>query len=300
MVTAKIQIAVILMRKIYKILSGLPLVILIALVQFSFANMALAKIALYDKATHISSTNIQELEKWFDEDTIILITLEDVLIRPNYMMFSYESPYRNFIANLESKAMNNRSYARKLVSWYGQRKMVLMEEGWINFIETAKSKGAKVYGFCRMPIEMKDIEKYKYVELFNLGVQFTQTAGDQNVIALSKKRDWLSVFYQGVIYPGASSMRVTIENFMKLSMIAPKKILYFSSRYSDLYDLDVALREFDIDLKNIEYRAIEKYTPEMNLDVIRFQQQYFFKTLKMLDDNEAAQMMLKLSEEQGK
>ncbi len=286
------------MRKIYKILSRTILIGLVALVQINFANITLAKKVFYDKTIRISSPNMKKLEEWFDEDTIVLITLDDVLMRPDYMMFSYNSPYRNFFADLETKAANNRSYAQRLVSWYSQRKMVLMENDWIDFIETAKAKGAKVYGFCRMPIDIKNIEKYRYVELINLGVQFTPTAGSQNVIALGKKGNWVSAFYQGVIYTGPFNTKATIENFMKLSMIAPKKILYFATHHSDLRNQEAALQNFDIDLHNVEYLAIEKYTPEINLDLIRFQQQYFFRSLKMLDDNDALQMMINISEKQ--
>lgn len=286
------------MKKIYSSSAYALCAFFIFIGQVAFSNIALAKGFSYDKVSRITSPSIKRLEEWIDQDTLVLITLDDVLMRPDYMMLSYDSPYRSFIGNLESKAISDRSYAGYVVSWYSQREMVLMEEEWLSFIEIARSKGANVYGFAPMPIDINDIEKYRYVELLNMGVQFTQTAGEQNVIALGKRRNWVSVFYQGVIYPGPLNIQKTIENLMKLSMIAPKKVIYFSNSYNDLSILGNALKKFEIDLKAIEYSAMEKYTPELNLDLIRFQQVYFLKHSKMLDDNEALQMMLQLSKKQ--
>lgn len=249
--------------------------------------------ASYSKTYSITSSTVKAVEDWIDKDTVIIIGLDDVIMRPDYVMFSIDSPFRSFIDNLASKSTNNRRYAKLLSLWYATRKVVLMENSWVDFIEKAKMKGAKIYGFCRMPINLTNIEKYRYLELINLGIKFTETISDKNVFVFGRVDNWPSVFYQGVIYQGPFTFRKTIENFIRLFDEMPKKIMYFSTERGTMRKLEDAIENLDMGLKNIEYLAIEEYKPDTDFEFIKFQQNYFLKNGKMLGDHEVEQVMNK-------
>ena len=52
------------------------------------------------------------------------------------------------------------------------RKLMLVEEGWKNFIENLKKIKVPVYALCTMPIQIKNIESKRLSELKELGISF--------------------------------------------------------------------------------------------------------------------------------
>ena len=54
-----------------------------------------------------------------------------------------------------------------IVKWYQMRKLMLVEEGLQNFIETLKKRKIPVYGLCTMQIQIQNIEPKRFLELFH-------------------------------------------------------------------------------------------------------------------------------------
>lgn len=240
----------------------------------------------------ISSSVAKEMEEWADNNTIIFIALDNTLVRPNYKMVGFgANPYRNFESQLISNAKRRSSGVAKLEKWYNQRQLTLMEEEWRDFIQRMKDKGALVYGVSDMPMNFKDIEKKRYLELYNLGIEFSQTIKDQNILILGEERRWRSVFYQGIIFSGPYNKAKSIVKFINMSQYVPKKIIYFDVRENDVRRVDRELRPFDTDFYSIMYFGLKQFQPKIDLAEVKFQQMHFHKTGILLDDSEIARVM---------
>lgn len=240
------------------------------------------------KSTYsVNSSTMKDIENWIDDNTIIFITLDEVLVRPDYQMFGYGiNPYKNFENNLIAKARRTKTAMPWLESWYNQRKLVLVEDEWKDFIRRSKDKGALVFGICDVPVMLKDIEKKRYLEMLRLDINFTPAINDKNVIVLDKMDEWLSVFYQGIIFSGPFSKAQTIENLMRVTFV-PKKIVYFDVRQSIVKQVDKALRPFNMEFYSVIYEGMKAYTPKLNNQMIEFQQKYFLEKQVLLTDDQA-------------
>lgn len=257
------------------------------------------------KTTYSITSNIsQEMEEWIDEKTIVFIALDDTLVRPDYKMVGFgANPYRNFESSLISNAkQKKRSAMDKLQKWYNQRKLTLMEEEWRGFIQRSKDKGALVFGVSKMPMAFNDIEKRRYIEIFNLGIEFSEEINGQNILVIGEERKWRSVFYQGILFSGPFNTAKAIEQLLKISNYVPKKIVYFDARENNVRRVNTVLRPFDTDFYSVIYHGIKKYQPEINFEEVQFQQIHFHNTGILLDDSEVAEAMqqAKMKEKQGK
>lgn len=240
----------------------------------------------------ITSSTIKEIEDWIDKDAIIFIALDEVLVRPDYKMFGFGvNPYRNFETSLIMHARRNKVALGRLENWYDQRKLTLIEPEWKDFIERVQAKGAMVFGVCDMPVRLPDIEKKRYLEMLRLGIKFTESISGKNVLPLGQLGDWLSIFYQGIIFSGPISKEQSIVNLMKLSLYVPKKVVYFDVHNSAVKKLDRILRPFDMDFYSVIYNGIKEYRPEINYEEVEFQQRHFLQHQVLLSDDAVAEVM---------
>lgn len=257
--------------------------------------------AVLRKTYSITSSVAEEMEEWIDKDTMVFIALDYTLVRPDYKMFaSGVNPYKNFESNLISNAKRKKSGIGRLQQWYEQRKLVLIEDEWKGFIQRAKDKGAMVFGICDMPMSFKNIEQKRYLEIYNLDIQFSPTIKDKNVIVLGEERNWLSVFYQGIIFSGPYNNAKAIEKLMQETQYVPKKVVYFDYRESDVRRVDSVLRPFRMNFYSVIYWGIRKYQPKINYDEVKFQQMHFLETGELLDDQEVTKGFVENAEKTSK
>lgn len=248
--------------------------------------------AVLKRTYSITSSVISEIEEWIDDDTMVFIALDETLVRPDYKMFaSGINPYRNFESNLISSARRKSSELSRLEKWYNQRKLVLMEEEWKSFIQRLQDKGALVFGMSDMLVHFKDIEKKRYIELFNLGISFSSEINGQNVIVLGEKNKKLSLFYSGIVFSGSFGNANSIVNLVKIAPKVPSKVVYFDSRENEVRLVDKILRPLDMDFYSVVYHAIKKYKPKINYEEVKFQQMYFLNTGVLLDDSQVPAAM---------
>lgn len=183
----------------------------------------------------LNSTTIQKIDKLIDKDTIVFVELDDVLVMPQSKMFYYgDNPYRLFINTLIASAMENSIYLNRIATWYQMRKIRLVEDGWKDFINNLKKRNIPVYGLCNMPIQLQNIEQKRFLELKELGVEFTDKINNTNIMEIAKKEDWSSQFYYGIIFTGPFNKAETLIDFMKITNISPKKIVVFNKNKNDL------------------------------------------------------------------
>ncbi len=251
----------------------------------------------------INSVTIKKLDKLIDKDTVVFVELDDVLVMPKSKMFYYgDNPYRLFINNLVTLAKENSSYLNQIAAWYQMRKIMLVEDGWQDFINDLKKRKIPVYGFCTMPIQLQNIEQKRFSELKDLGITFTDKINDKDVMEIGKKRDWSSVFYHGIIFTGPFSKSQTLMDFVKISNISPKKIIVFDKIKYELETMEKAFYRFRMDFYSIFYWGARQLTDMPDPNIVRLQQQMLLEQGKWLEDNEAEALfkMLPKNNEQPK
>lgn len=235
----------------------------------------------------INSSTIKNLDKWIDQDTLVLIEIDDVIVTPKSKMFRYnDNPYRLFIQNLISQSKQDSKYLQFVSNWYQARKLKLVEDGWGKFIADLQEKNIPVYGFCTMPIQLKGIERQRFLELQDLGISFTNKINNKDVLEIDKQEEWSSLFYGGIIFTGPFAKSKTLLDFIKITNISPKKILVFGQIKNDLKLIEQNLRGFRISYYNVLYLGARKVPGKPNPKTVQLQQKTLFEQGKWLEDEE--------------
>lgn len=259
---------------------------------FIFLSLAFMAKAEILKTYSVNSPTVKKLHDFVDEETMVFITLDDVAMIPDYMFYSNKgNPYRTYISDLRTRAKRTGPGRHLLEQWYRSRKMKLLEPEWKELIALFKEKGAKVYGVQHYSMPMKDIEKKLFLETQQVELGLDQYIGKNNVIVLGGNEDWLSVFYQGILFTGPTSPAQTINNFMKKTGIVPKKTLYFGARENLVKQVDKILRPYRMKFYSVIYMGSSEYKPDIDIGAVKYQLEYFNNTGIMLDDDAVKKRM---------
>lgn len=240
----------------------------------------------------VNSSTVQKIEEWIDKDTIILIELDDTLIMPKSKMFSFDSnPYRMFLSNLVKLGEKSPTYTKAAANWYGQRKVRLVEEGWVDFISRVRAKGAKIYGICSMPLYLLNIEEKRLKELNELGIIFDSKINNSEEIVIKKEFPWFSRFHKGIIYNGPYSKHETILDLFKVANLSPEKLLSFGNIKYEVELVDKALRRFNMYFKSVLYLGSREVTGRPHTEIVKFQQRQLIEKGKWYEDDEASKLL---------
>lgn len=240
----------------------------------------------------VNSSTVQKIEEWIDKDTIIFIELDDTLVMPNSKMFSFDSnPYRIFLSNLISLGEKSPVYTRAVANWFGQRKVKLVEEGWVDFISRARAKGAKIYGICSMPIYLINIEEKRLRELKDLGVIFDSKINNSEELVIKREFPWFAKFYKGIIFNGPYTKHETILELFKVANLAPKKLITFANIKYEIKFIDKALRRFNMYFKSVLYLGSREVTGRPDEELVKFQQRELIEKGKWYEDEEAIKLL---------
>lgn len=240
----------------------------------------------------VNSSTIQKIEEWIDKNTIIFIELDDTLIMPQSNMFSFDSnPYRMFLSNLVSLGETSPTYTKAAANWFGQRKVKLVEEGWVDFISRARIKGAKIYGICSMPLYLANIEEKRLKELTDLGINFDNKINNSEELVIKHEFLWFSRFHKGIIFNGPYSKHETILELFKIANLSPEKLITFANIKHEVKAVDKALRRFNMYFKSILYLGSREVTGRPNAEIVKLQQSELIEKGKWYEDDEAGKLL---------
>lgn len=235
----------------------------------------------------VNSPMMKKISEWADKETIIFIDLDDTLMTPKSLMFSYNSnPYRIFIDNLITLGKRVEYYNVAVAKWYQQRQIKLVEDAWPEYIQSLRSKGALVYGVCTMPLHLINIEEKRYLEASGLKIIFTNKIHDKELLEIEKKSPWFSFFYKGIIFTGQYSQSHTLMEFLRITEV-PKKLVFITNNKYELEGLEESLRVFDMEYYNVLYLGVEEIEGKPEEEIVKFQQQKLIQNGVWLEDDAA-------------
>ena len=243
----------------------------------------------------IESSTVENLSAKIDSETIILINIDNTLIMPKAVMFLPSNPYHNFIDSLIIASSNKPAFNKIIFNWYTQRKITLVEPGWLQFIEQSKLKGAQVWGLTQMDYKIYELiqkpEEWRYNELARLGIQFNEKLGQQEAVRLSNDPKKQPIFYRGIIFTAKANKGEAILDLLQVGNLRPKKIIIFDNNKNELKSMQRALRKFDIDYYGINYLAQAQIVIKVNSDQMMLQQDTLINQRKWLEDDEVLEAL---------
>ncbi len=258
------------------------LTIIVLILSNSIAN------AQFMATYSVNSPTIKKIEEWIDKDTLVFVEIDDTLMMPKSLMFSFDSnPYRLFIDNMISLGKRMPAYNASVAIWYQQRQVKLVEEGWVDFINGLKEKGITVYGLCSMPLHLLNIEEKRYIEAKDLGVTFSNSINKQEDMVIEKKEAWFSRFYKGIIFTGPYSKERTLLEFLRITNNVPSKMLIISSVKHEVQAIDSALRIFNMDYRSVQYLGAKEVRGKPDDELVKLQQQELIQNGRWLEDDAA-------------
>lgn len=239
----------------------------------------------------VISKSSNELLDWVDQDTIVIVNIEDTIFMPKDAMFSYGSPYRNFINNLVNLGYRNKDYLKAVLNWYNQRQVKLIDNDWPDFINKMQEKGALVYGIMKMPLHLVKIEKKILSQVGNLGISFSPNINSKSELIIRKKRNWFSKFYNGLILTGPYGKSNTVMDFLNIAKIKSKKIVIIDNDKGYLTDINSKFQRLKISYRSLWYLGVTKITFDVNPEIVTLKQNYLIEKGKWLQDDEAAKIL---------
>jgi len=258
----------------------------------TFAHLSFGEIT---STYSVESSTVQDLSAKIDADTIILINIDDTLIIPQSKMFLPTNPYHNFIDIMANASKERPFFNKAIQNWLLQRKLILVEPTWPEFIEVLQKQGAQVWGISQMHRKIYELtqkpEEWRYNELIDLKVFFSEKLAGQPIVKLSIDLQKQPIFYKGIVFTGKANKAETILDLLKTGNLRPKKIIIFDNNKIDLKLIQRALRKFDIDFYGVNYLAVSQMKTKVNEALIKLQQDSLIHEGKWLEDAQALEML---------
>ena len=242
----------------------------------------------------VNSSTMDTLLEKVGENSLVLINVDDTIITPKSLMFHYNSPYRTFVGELESLQKSQLNIHELIASLILQRQVMLIESDWPRFINKLKSKGALVFGFTRLntvTARIKDFEEWQYKQLESLAIEFTGEINKQEMFKFDGKNKESPIFYKGIIFTTYVSKEETLRQFLSITRIAPRNIIVFEYRKSNLNNIDKFFRTIDLDCFGIEYLGFEELQGVPDDKLVEFQKETLLRDGKWLEDDEAKKLL---------
>lgn len=251
-------------------------------------NAAFAAKSNFLTLSSLSDKAAQTVLDSMDSDTIVFISIDDVLVTPLSAMFHYTSPYKWFINDLASISKQKPYYKKIIASWYQQRKLRLVDARWLEYILQMQRKGVKIYGLCTNVIDLTNLEEFRYFELSGLGVDFQKLGrGDKkdiNLYQIKSVGDRRSVFYKSILFTGPFDKGQMIIDLFTKTKQKPSKLFVFMLDNNDIKQIEKHTRRYRMQFYGIEYLGIKNIESNIDINVIKLQQSNLIKSLKWIED----------------
>ncbi|XVN43450.1 MAG: DUF2608 domain-containing protein [Candidatus Rickettsia vulgarisii] len=244
----------------------------------------------------INSVTIKNLLPKIGKASLVLVNIDDTIITPKSKMFSYKSPYKGLISELNGTKKYNYTANQIIINLLLNRQIILVEEDWPSFIKKLEDKGALVFGYTKIEEILRRVEDFKerkYQKLSKLGIKFTDKFNDKDVFNFDDNDKNSPTFYHGIIFNDILSNAVTLGNFINITMssLSFDNIIVFSNKKPELMEIANAFSKIEVSYYGIEYLAVTERNEKPEADVVKFQQDRLLNTGEWLEDDVAKELM---------
>ena len=240
-----------------------------------------------------TAQSINELSEFWNsvpENTLVLLDVDDTLIRPQSVMFDYHSGHQQFIDDLKKRHHEIDNFAEILGQWLIKRQVMLVEDAWPQLIKNLKSKPlTRVYGFTQintgvMPY-IKSMEEWRADELQSMDIIFSHD--DQPSVKLCENNQGYACFHRGVLITGPFSKCQLLDAFLQQSSDKPSHIIFVDDRLDHIEAIKDYAAAKDIGYTGIHYQGAQILQRACDPQVMAYQQRMLMEQTIWLEDEEA-------------
>jgi len=233
-----------------------------------------------------------------DQNSLIFFDVDDTIITPKSNLFRPHSKYYHLIDDIKKHIDTIPNYREIISNWRLQRKIVLVDNRWPEFIKSLNLANKNVYAITAMRSgsfgAIDNLEDWRYRELKSAGVMFNgEFLGSDYIEALpadlASKIDTPAVFYKGFfmtgLYSKGSVMRYILENQ------PASKVFFVDDREDHVKDVGKVCAEFGLSYSGFIYRGIDLMKSRSPDYLMEFQKQKLMEESTWYEDEEAAEML---------
>ncbi|ABV84679.1 DUF2608 domain-containing protein [Rickettsia massiliae] len=197
----------------------------------------------------------------------IFIDVDDMLITPKSKTFK-KPPYNQIIDRIKENKSSYDHYEEIISNWRLQRKVILIDEEWVEVINKLKEK-FPVYGLTQMNTgafgNIPSMQDWRYKELKELGIEFSDN--EKLVIYNSGQKDE-AIFYKGIFITGNHSKSGTLSKFSE--ELNASFIVFVDDRAKHIEDVGDYCKKNKIGLLDILFDGLKNLTGEPDPTLAEF------------------------------
>ncbi|CEO17330.1 hypothetical protein RMONA_04725 [Rickettsia monacensis] len=223
-------------------------------------------------------------------DAYILLDVDDTIITPKSKTFK-KPPYNQMIDRIKENKSNYDNYEEIISNWRLQRKVILIDEEWVEVINKLKTK-FPVYGLTQMNTgefgNIPSMQDWRYKELKSLGIEFSDN--EELAIYNSGQKDDV-ICYKGIFITGNHSKSGTLSKFS--DKLKASFIVFVDDRTKHVEDVRDYCKKNNIGFLGILFDGLKHLTGEPDPKLAEFQESYLIENAKWLEDEEAYGLMVR-------
>lgn len=257
-----------------------------------FAIFALAILAfpLLGEAKMILTPHIADVLPHIDEDTWVLVDLDNTLYEAKQAL-----GHANWVYDEVSRRMQNghsfedaiRDFHKIWIPVQDRCPVKPLEEHFVPSLLALQARGIVIMGLTHRP---PTVAPATLRQVASLGFDFIMTAPSGDSFAVPAAHPTL--YIQGILFVSDFNKKsdVLLPFLTRLNK-RPKKIVFIDDKMKNVEDLERSFSNSDIDFIGVHYTAIEHAPPVYSRELAEFQYQYNDRVLS----NEEALSLMKRS-----
>ncbi len=239
------------------------------------------------QAKIIDTANILDAASFIDEDTWLLVDLDNTLFEAKQALgharwFDDEVEQRVQIGMSRKEAIRD-TYPMWIIT---QQICPVkpLEESFVPFLRTLQNRNIVVMG---LTLRQPSIAKSTLDQVASLGFDFAKTAPSKDSFPISATHP--SLYLQGILFVSDYNKKSDLFlSFLSLIQKRPKKVILIDDKRKNVEELEQVLPKIGIDYIGIHYTAINHAAPVYSRDLAKYQ----YKFLSKIMSNEAATLLM--------
>lgn len=223
------------------------------------------------------------------DDVSIFIDVDDTIITPKSKTFK-KPPYNKMIDRIKENKSNYDNYEEIVSNWRLQRKVILIDEEWVEVINKLKAE-FPVYALTQMNTgefcNILSMQDWRYKELKSLGIEFSD---NEELAACNSGQKDDAICYKGIFITGNHSKSGTLSKFSE--ELNASFIVFIDDREKHVEDVRDYCKKNNIGFLGILFDGLKHLMGEPDPKLAAFQELYLIENAKWLEDEEAYELMV--------
>jgi len=238
--------------------------------------------------TASSALEIFELIKTIPAEASIFLDVDDTIITPKSVTFR-SPPFNQMLDRIKANKSNYDNFEEMVSNWRLQRKVMLIDEKWVNVINKLK-ENHPVYALTQMNTgefgNIPSVQEWRYNELKNLGIEFS---GNEKLAIYNTAKKDDAVFYKGIFITGNHSKSGTLAKFVE--GLQASFIVFVDDRKKHIEDVQDYCQKNNIGFLGILFDGLKNLSGEPDPKLAEFQELHLIENAEWLEDEAAYKLM---------